>query len=275
MPGAPTLEQPSPNLVTTALPTPDQSNAICLPNAFAEAAYWRAQIAWYPDGCFGPYRSPAVGYSRRELAADMIVHALGVAGGAAASLYLLSSLDQGLPAPILNAIRVYLASLMTMLVCSATFNALAWKREHLRMLQLADHIGILCLICGSLTPMMIHAGCTTLLGLNWTAACVSATIKASGSALDVVALHVPLFVGMGWSVVVVWEDFWVHFTPWAKEMCVLTGLLYCAGLVPWACNRLEGHNALWHFFVLVASSTFYLVVLLELSRPSAWMQGGA
>ena len=160
---------------------------------------------------------------------------------------------------------------MTMLLCSATFNSFAWSRKHLRLLQLADHIGILALICGSLTPMLIRTSCPTLLGLNWAAAAVSATIKASGSSLDVVALHVPLFVGMGWSVLAVWEHFWTHFSPWAKSMSVLAGCLYSAGLVPWAANGIEGHNALWHVFVLAASATFYVVVLLEVSQPSKWV----
>ena len=43
--------------------------------------YWKQRITWYPDGCFGPYRSAADGYSRREIAADAAVHALGVACG--------------------------------------------------------------------------------------------------------------------------------------------------------------------------------------------------
>ena len=62
-------------------------------------SYWHTKIPWYPNGCFGPYRSPSVGYSRRELAADGLVHAIGLVGGAVAIVYLLATMDdEQLPA---------------------------------------------------------------------------------------------------------------------------------------------------------------------------------
>ena len=50
-------------------------------SASAEESWWAQRVAWYPTGCFGPYRSPEVGYSRRELAADAAVHLVGVVLG--------------------------------------------------------------------------------------------------------------------------------------------------------------------------------------------------
>ena len=143
------------------------------------------------------------------------------------------------------------------------------------MLQLADHLRILCLICGSYTPMLIKCGCPRLLGVNWALAGVSALVKATGSRLDVIGFHIPLFMIMGWLVVSVWEHFWAHFTPWVKSQCLLTGALYSLGLLPWGINRIEGHNALWHVFVFSASAAFYSVVLLEVSRPDTWATSNA
>ena len=42
--------------------------------------WWREPIPWYPDVAFGPYRKMELhgGYSRRELAFDGAIHALGV-----------------------------------------------------------------------------------------------------------------------------------------------------------------------------------------------------
>ena len=42
--------------------------------------WWREPIPWYPDVAFGPYRKMELhgGYSRRELAFDGGIHALGV-----------------------------------------------------------------------------------------------------------------------------------------------------------------------------------------------------
>ncbi|MGB0767174.1 MAG: hypothetical protein ACPGYV_05650 [Phycisphaeraceae bacterium] len=54
---------------------------------------------------------------------------------------------------------------------------------------------------------------------------------------------------------------------------LLGGTLYTAGLLPWACNRLEYHNAIWHVFVLAASAVFYYVIYHEVALPSAFWQG--
>ena len=100
----------------------------------AKTSYWKARIPWYPEGCFGPYRSPNIGYSRRELLADGLVHALGLLGFGVASWRLLWTLDPDLPADLRAAIVTYTVSIMTMLICSSMWNGLAWDRGHRRLL---------------------------------------------------------------------------------------------------------------------------------------------
>ena len=112
-------------------------------------SFWRQRFPWYPDHCFGPYRPLASGYSRRELAADGIVHVLGLALsliGIGALMTLVLIHDP--PSEIVLSLGVYSFSLITMLLCSACFNGLAWSK-HLWRLQLADHAGILILIAGT------------------------------------------------------------------------------------------------------------------------------
>lgn len=186
-----------------------------------------------------------------------------------AAAHLITSLNESaLTASLRFALYIYAASLMAMLTFSALWNTCAWNREYRRTLQLLDHVGILCLTCGSYSPMLVASGFPRLLALDWTIAAVSTAIKASGSRLDTLAIHIPLFLLLGWSAAVVWTPFWAHFSPWAKAQCMLTGMLYSTGLLPWACNRIEFHNALWHVFVLLASASFYTVVLFEVSRPT-------
>ena len=261
----------SPIAVATHLPSLDKASDAVLPAAVA-SNYWRARVPWYPSGCFGPYRAPTVGYSRRELAADGIVHCIGLLGGAILTWYLLTNLDTELPPQLAGGIRIYGASLMTMLVCSSAFNGLAWSKAHLRWLQLADHFGILLLISGSYTPVMLKAGCPKLLAVNWSVAALSAVIKATGSRLDVVAVHIPIFIILGWSLLAVWDDVWSHLSTWAKGQCLMAGGFYSGGLIPWAANRIEGHNAMWHVCVFAGSACIYSVVALELSRPGAWVR---
>ena len=62
-------------------------------------------------------------------------------------------------------------------------------------------------------------------------------------------------------------------TPWAIRRLVIGGCLYTGGLVPWACNFVEFHNAIWHVCVLAASAVFYSVVYHELALPPAACAG--
>ena len=80
----------------------------------AQASWWRERIAWYPDGCFGPYRPSNVGYSRRELAADGAVHILGVLLGCigVTSLYLRLGSGSQLSQNVIASLVVYGASLL-------------------------------------------------------------------------------------------------------------------------------------------------------------------
>ena len=236
-------------------------------------SYWREAIPWYPGGCFGPYRSPAIGYSRRELLADGVLHIVGLASSLVATIYLLSSLAPEVPKAVAQAVTIYCASLCMMLTCSSLFNGLAAVcQKQLRVLQLLDHAGILFLICGSYTPMMTLACEERLLQMNWGLAICAFTVKATRSRLDRVSFHVPIFLVMGWSVLSVWTQFWEFFSPWAKQQCIIAGAMYTLGLLPWACNRIEGHNVLWHIFVWTGSAIFFDVVLREVSVPSAWVE---
>jgi hemolysin III len=232
--------------------------------------YWTERIPWYPDGCFGPYRCHADGYSRRELVADGITHVLGISLGCVGVVMLIkNSIINHSPRAVTASLSIYSFGLLAMLCCSAAFNGWAWSR-HIWKLQLCDHTGILLLIAGSYTPLMIFACCHRVLVFVWSLAFVSFVAKASRSRFDVVALHVPCFLLMGWSCMLVWHDLLVVFTPWAFKMLVVGGVLYTVGLVPWALNKIEFHNAAWHMFVLAASTCMLAILYVEVAQPSHW-----
>mmetsp|Transcript_7217 Transcript_7217/g.12183 ORF Transcript_7217/g.12183 Transcript_7217/m.12183 type:complete len:249 (-) Transcript_7217:330-1076(-) len=233
--------------------------------------YWAQRIAWYPAGCFGPYRTPDRGYSRREIAADAAVHLIGVVLGSIGVVALLfRTLLHKHPPEVVVAVAVYSLALLSMLFFSAAFNMLVTRwPKHVWALQLADHAGILLLIAGSYTPFMVVLSCTRMLAFVWTAGLVSFVAKASRSALDLLVLHVCCFLSMGWAALAVWDKISMAAPPWALRQVLLGGALYTIGMVPWSFNALEFHNALWHVFVLVASGIFYQVILCEIAGPSA------
>ena len=233
--------------------------------------WWAQRIAWYPTGCFGPYRSPEAGYSRRELVADAAVHLVGMLLGSISGVALLlrTIAVPECPRPVAAAVAMYVVSLLAMLFCSAAFNMLVARLPRLLWaLQLADHAGILLLIAGSYTPLMTILCFWRMLAFVWTVGLVSFVAKASRSALDVLPLHVGCFLAMGWAVLAVWSDLRDTVSPWALRQCVVGGTIYSAGLVPWAMSRLEFHNAIWHVCVLAASGVFYVTIYVEVATPS-------
>jgi predicted membrane channel-forming protein YqfA (hemolysin III family) len=63
-----------------------------------------------------------------------------------------------------------------------------------------------------------------------------------------------------------------YLSPWAQRLCLWSGALYSAGLVPFLAGRLEGHTAGWHAFVLAAAGCTFAVHFGEVARPERWTE---
>ena len=81
--------------------------------------FWTQRVRWYPDNCFGPYRAERLGYSRRELCADAVVHLVGIVAFSAGAGALLHACCVHAPAVETTvSLLLYVCSLLTMLGCS-------------------------------------------------------------------------------------------------------------------------------------------------------------
>ena len=106
------------------------------------------------------------------------------------------------------------------------------------------------------------------LAVVWALTLLSAGIKAGRTRLDVLEVHIPLFLAQGLAVVIACVFADVEVSAWARGRVVAGGLLYACGLVPWAASKHEFHNAAWHAFVLAGSACMLTVVFHELiPRP--------
>ena len=246
-------------------------------------------------------------YTRRELAADAVVHGLGLLFGAGvcfrAHPYEPSPMDecsqsfghvsvpQTFVATVVGAIRqysdpfwrftrhppllvsfaiaIYGASLLAMFICSALFNVgqRVW-RPHTETLALLDHIGICLLIAGSATPVLAFACCFRSSVVLWCLMILTIVAKWSGGCLDNIALHVVSFVlGPLITTLTVLEDVSVTLDPWQLDCVWWAGAFYVGGLLPWGIRALEFHVAIWHVCVLVASALVFALVYVEVDTP--------
>jgi hemolysin III len=199
----------------------------------------------------------------RELVADGVVHALGVALGlaGAGALLVLAVLDD--PAIPLAPLFVYAAGLVAMLGCSAAYNLLRSSRRR-EWLRRFDHAAIFAMIAGTYTPF-------TTLGLDggwssgltvviWSVAAIGMAVKLC-QPRRLERISIVLYLALGWIGVVAAGPFLAALDPATLTLLATGGILYSVGVVFHLWQRLPYHDAIWHGFVLVAASVHYLAVL--------------
>jgi len=197
----------------------------------------------------------------RELLADGVVHALGLAlGGAGAlTLVVLAIGDGNATVPL----AVYAAGLLGMLGCSAAYNLLrASPRRH--WLRRFDHAAIFAMIGGSYTPFTIlgldGAWSVVLTLLVWSMAAVGIALKL-WRPHRVETISVVLYLGLGWIGIVALDPLLSALHTSTIVLLAAGGALYSAGVVFHLWRALPYHNAIWHGFVLIAAMIHYVAVL--------------
>lgn len=219
------------------------------------------RIPWYPKN--------ARLYSRRELAVDAFVHLTGVVLTCAAMVYVALEIH-ALPtetSPLLDgSMAVYMSSLLLMFTFSSLYNVGLgrWGQHHFTTLAALDNAGICLLIAGSYTPQMAVACCLKTLVFVWSLAIFTIATKCCGGRLNNLALHVTLFLAMGWSVVFVWQYVQAVWSAESVERLLTGGVLYTVGLVPWGYAKLEYHVCIWHVFVIAGSAYIFWAVVTDL-----------
>lgn len=202
-------------------------------------------------------------YDRAELIADSIVHITGVSLGliAATALIVLA----GVYASTLDLVTVsiYAIGLVAMLSFSAVYNL--WPVSPAKwILRRFDHSAIYVLIAATYTPLLAQmndrALAFALLGGVWSVALLGIALKiAYPGRFD--RLAVGLYLALGWSGVVAYDSIAASLTHTALWLIAIGGVLYSAGVIFHAWQRLRFQNAIWHGFVLLAAACHYSAVL--------------
>lgn len=195
---------------------------------------------------------------RRELWADIAVHALGLALGAAGVVAMLHVAGDGQLLPV----AVYLAGLLAMLGCSAVYSV--WRscrwRDWLRRL---DHAAIFVMIAGTYTPLVLRLPTGWALGLTtgvWTAALAGVAAKLF-QPRRVEALSVALYLALGWVGVIAAEPLLASLDRATLVLLLTGGVVYSVGVVFHLTARWRYARALWHGSVLIAAAIHYAAIM--------------
>lgn len=203
--------------------------------------------------------------TRNEIAADAVVHALGVGFALIGGPILIGLVASHREPGSIVAVSIYVATLIAMFSLSASYNLIPFERAQCWLRRL-DHSTIYLKIAGAYTPFAaISVGGFVgngLLAAVWGAAAVGILLKLAFPRRFEM-FSIVLYLAMGWAAVAVAGDVAASVEGTTMALIVVAGLLYSGGVVFHLWHRLPYQNAIWHVFVLAATAVLYGAVALE------------
>lgn len=202
-------------------------------------------------------------YTRAELIADGVVHAVGIVLAIAAGTALLAlSLFRTGPGEYVAAV-FYVISLLTVLSLSLAYNL--WPMTPAKwILRRFDHAAIYLLIAATYTPFLAQMNDVALGGsmiaLVWGAAVAGMAIKlVLPGRFD--RLAVAFYLAIGWGGVVILRPLLDTLPSSALWLLLAGGLVYSSGVIFFAWHRLRFQSAVWHGFVVVGAGLHFAAVV--------------
>lgn len=200
-------------------------------------------------------------YSRAEIIADGIVHAVGIVLAIAAGAALLSlAVFHAEPGEYVAAV-FYVVSLLTVLSISLAYNL--WPLTPAKwILRRFDHAAIYLLIAASYTPFLaqLDEGAGSMIAVVWCAAVAGMAIKLFlPGRFD--RLAIVFYLAIGWSGMVVIRPLLDALPPVTLGLILAGGIAYSAGVVFFIWRGLRFQNALWHGFVVTGAGLHCAAVI--------------
>lgn len=198
-------------------------------------------------------------YSRRERAADAIVHFAGIAFAIAGAAALLLAARGQVRTLDMAGLAVYSAGMIAMFSVSAGYHMVKrpWLKEWLRR---ADHSAIFVMIAGSYTPFALSKiGGATGLGLMlavWGVALAGVVSKLLFPR-RFERISIALYLAQGWMILFAIGPLVDALPAASLTLLILGGVIYSAGIVFHLMDRMPFHNVIWHVFVLGGAITQY------------------
>jgi hemolysin III len=209
-------------------------------------------------------------YTAAEAAADRMIHLLGVPAAVAAVSWLITSVGPTASVTLTITLLIYGFGLIGMLAASAAYNVSRPGRGK-ELLRRADHAMIFVMIAGSYTPFALNAlaqhGGRRLCVVVWLLAGFGVALKLA-LPRRFERLSLLLYLGMGWSVLAMFNSFLASVQRDVFALLLLGGVAYSLGAAIHSLRRLPFHNPVWHALVLVGAGLHLAAISLQFATPS-------
>jgi hemolysin III len=202
-------------------------------------------------------------YTWRERVADGCIHVVGVTASLVAAVVLMIAASQMLPTHSILPLGIYSTGLVAMFGCSAAYN-LTMRPRPKEVLRRFDHAAIFVMIAGTYTPIALLAiGGTwgvVLFVVVWSLTLIGVAIKLFYPR-TFERTSIAIYLAQGWAALITIDPL-VSSVPGPSLLLLgIGGILYTVGVAFHLWRSLRYHNAIWHGFVLVATSLHYAAML--------------
>ena len=164
---------------------------------------------------------------------------------------------------------VYGITLVVLYTMSTLYHAITPERAK-RVFRIFDHCSIFLLIAGTYTPYSLVTlrevdfhGISLgwlIFGVIWGLAVVGIVFAALRKSVKWV--EVPLYVLMGWMIILSIKDLVANLASGGVILLVAGGIVYTIGVVFFILHKYRYMHSIWHIFVLAGSILHFLSVLL-------------
>ena len=209
-------------------------------------------------------RSTVAIATRREAIIDRSLHLVAICGAVVGSVILLHSLATADRPELEWPVGLYILGLLSMLICSAAYNASehsSWRP----VLRRLDYAAIFLLIAGTYSPFLGAATGSGIIGMAYAGVWIFAIAGVLAQLLFHSRLRkrvsVALYLALGWSVLLVIDPVSAILSSEIVWLITLGGILYTVGVVFHLAERLRYQNIIWHGFVITAASIHFFAVL--------------
>ena len=205
-------------------------------------------------------------YTRAERIADGAIHVVGVGAALIGVSLIFRNLSEHLSGPTYVATCIYAVALVTMLTASAIYHIAAHTPAR-PILRRIDHAAIYFKIAGTFTPLSVILNTTfgyVVLGFVWALALFGAASKLMTARGQMTTGWLP-YVALGWIGVALFIPLVSVLPAFSLTLVVAGGLIYTAGVIFYRWEGLRYANAIWHGFVLIASTCVFFAVSAALA----------
>ena len=195
--------------------------------------------------------------SALEEIGNSVTHGLG-AGFAAVALFLMLRSAEGVREHI--SAFIYFSGMFLAFGVSCLYHAFPYGSAVKRLFRRFDYSSIYLLIGATFAPSLLSVFDNSF-GLiffivQWAVIAVGITLVGVFGPTRLRFVHIPLYVILGWSALMLLPGLLSYSTPLALFI-LFGGVIYSFGIIPFALKRGPSHFV-WHFFVLVGAVVKWL-----------------